>query len=222
MYRSIRLMVVILITALGQLQAEEESQPEQPAEQSPWEVEHSEEFSVAVPRGWRRFPLPAASRPLHLIGDGIGLPALDDTEQPLQAGFMVERFAATEEPAATGAKENLNGLKTSPLFEILGEPTVQEVKLSDGTPAALLTVEFLRKDKNRKSHFMKLFAKDQNSVGWVVTAFLVAGKDSQFATKHPEIPRRLKAQVLSFCFDKAKFSDAGVKAAHEPEKPKQD
>ena len=134
------------------------------------------------------------------------IPLVDETHAPIQMGMNVERFPRPTGTPEQGARRNLKAI---------GKGTVVAVTLSDGAKAALQTSRFY-KDGSRKSFYQKLFAADAKGVGWVVSAWVVTGKDSQFVDSHPEVGAWLKAHVLSFCFDARKFDEAAVRAAYEP------
>ncbi|MEX0716796.1 MAG: hypothetical protein WD066_09420 [Planctomycetaceae bacterium] len=151
--------------------------------------------------------------PLYRQGDGIGVPAVDETDAPLQIGMTVEKFR----PAKETIDEIANGLaeraKKVRRLELVGEETVEAVELSDGTAASLLTVEFI-KDGSRRSLQMKLVAKDPNGNVWIASGQLVGGKESKWPTADSDLADWLKAHLTSFCLDPEKFDAEKIQAAY--------
>jgi len=149
---------------------------------------------------------------LYLNADGIGAPAADQ-EGPIQVGFTVERYGTTREAAAAGAKRNQESATRNPRLKVIKAGKVEELKLSDGTEGAF-TRTLLLKEGSRLSLQMKLFAKDKDSRGWVVSAWIVTGKDSKFIENNPGLEQVLKAHMASLCFRPEKLSTDGVAKAH--------
>lgn len=138
----------------------------------------TKEFTLKVPSEWRKQEL-GGKFSLFLQGDGIQLPATDEGS-PLQAGLTVERYENIKESAVDGAKKLGEASKQAPRFKPLVEPTISQIKLSDGSDAALLTVQGI-KDGVRSSLQIKLLVKAKGDVGFVVSAFLVGGEKSKIA-----------------------------------------
>ena len=61
---------------------------------------------------------------------------------------------------------------------------------------------------------MKLFAKDRQSRGCVVSAWIVTGKNSKFIADSQLLARRLRAHMTSLCFDADKFQTKELQAAY--------
>lgn len=165
----------------------------------------TDEFAMIVPRGWRSFDmLLSAKNRLYLNGDGIGAPAIDETGSPVQMGLMVEKYPNTTDTVLRGIETLLANAERDPRLKLIGKGRIESLRLSDGTEAALLTTQFI-KSGSRRSLQMKLLAKDADSTGWVVSGFLVAGRNS--AIPKPDSPQAqtLRAHLMSFCFDAAKL-----------------
>jgi hypothetical protein len=202
----------LLIAAAAMAQAQTTTHPHEAS--PPWSVMHEKEFSIAVPSDWHKLEFPSFKTVLHLTGDGKGLPHLDETGSPLQTGMSIERFQNVRQTPEEGSAFMLRNLRADPNMEIIGEPKVESVQLSDGTHAVLQTTEFFRTDKHRRSYHMKLIAEDANKVGWVVVGWTVGGKESSMTEQKARHVQRLRAHLLSFCFDRARFTDAGVRAEY--------
>jgi len=179
----------------------------------PWEVVGTKEFTIAVPKGWRKLPELVLNNVVYLNGDGIGAPVVDETGNPIQIGMAVERYGKVKDSAVEGAKRNLGTLEYDPRLKVLSKNPPQPLKLSDGTDAAFNRV-LLIEDRSRKSLQMKLFAADSNSRGWVVSAWIVTGRDSQFIENNAPLENRLRAHVTSLCFDQSKFNTSALAAAY--------
>ena len=165
----------------------------------------TDEFAMIVPRGWRSLDmLISAKNRLYLNGDGIGAPAIDETGSPVQIGMMVERYPNTTDTVRRGAERLLANAKRNPRLKLIGKARIESLRLSDGTEAALLTTEFI-KSGSRRSLQMKLLAKDAASNGWVVSGFLVAGKNSNIPKPDSPQAQTLRAHLRTFCFKAAKL-----------------
>jgi len=165
-----------------------------------------EGFALVIPPGWRNITdLAFGNRKLYLNGDGIGPPAIDETGAPLQIGMTVEMWANTTDSLEKGLEDLISNAKRNRRLEFVGEAKVDSYRLTDGTNAALLTMGFI-KEGRRRSLQMKLLAKDSDSNGWIVSAFLVGGKDSTIPTADSTVAKLLRAHVTSFCFDPARLA----------------
>ncbi|MDK1031744.1 MAG: hypothetical protein QGD94_07040 [Planctomycetia bacterium] len=163
------------------------------------------EFALVIPRGWRNMKdLAFRNIVLYLNGDGIGAAALDETRSPLQIGMTVEKFPNTTDSLDEGIARLIVGAKRAPRVELIGDAHVESYILSDGTEARLLVTEFI-KERYRRSLQMKLIAKDRDSNGWVASAWIVGSKDSGVPSKGSTLAAKMRAHVVSFCFDKTKL-----------------
>lgn len=146
----------------------------------------AEGWAVAAPADWRS--LPRLCRPpmvLYLTGDGRGgLPRVDGTLSPLQAGLAVEIM--DEE---TGTPKELlaslvHELETSVQFRLRDKAITKDTVLKDGTPAMVLSAEFDRLDTGRLSFYRKVVCADKDGRLIVAGAWLICGKaSSRFAKK---------------------------------------
>jgi hypothetical protein len=189
------------------------------AENLPWQRVEGKGYAIYAPKGWRKMGFDMPNIPLYMNGDGIGAPAVDETGQPIQIGLDVERFRHQKGAAMDAAKRNLKNVDRNRRLQRIGKGSVTPLRLSDGTDAALLTVEFY-KDRTRRSCVQKVFALDRKSTGWVVTAWIVCGRDSRFVKACPWAATRLRAHITSLCFDARKLTDERLRAAYSlAEKP---
>jgi ankyrin repeat protein len=168
-----------------------------------WEIYGDEEFCLIIPRGWRQatsdIQLMHPNIQLYLSGDGIGVPPVDETGEPLQIGLSVEKtyVQGSLEERATNL---VNSFHVDPRLELFGKEHREWLELSDGTPALLLTTEFI-KDSYRHSIHMKMLLTDQYDISWVVGGWVVGGKESRVPTEESELTQWLRTYILSFCFD---------------------
>jgi hypothetical protein len=178
-----------------------------------WEKVSGDGYAIAVPAGWRTFDM---GGPMMLFrqGDGIGVPVVDETGAPIQIGLTVEKFVRTTDTLEEGAKKMARNAKNNPRLKLVGEEKTEPLKLADGTDAMLVTTRFI-KEQTRGSLQMKMVVKDQASNGWVVSGFLVSGKDSKVPVEGSPLAMWLRAHVVSFCFDGAKVDEGAMKRAYE-------
>jgi hypothetical protein len=181
---------------------------------SGWEAIAVGPGKLAIPKGWHNFRGIRPPMIIYRIGDGIGIPLVDETGAPLQMGMTVVKRLA----AKGSATEIMDGLveeaKQAPRLELVGEATVEDVTLADGTTAKLLTAEFI-KEGRRRSLQLKLVAKDGQGTAWIVSGFLVSGKESQWPKPGSKYAGWLRAHVASLSLDAEKFDSGPVDAAHK-------
>jgi len=182
-------------------------------EKQAWEVVKGEGFGIVAPAGWRNFE--AGGRyVLFRQGDGIGVPMVDENGAPVQVGLTVEKYSGQRGTVEEGIKSLAANARRNPRLVVVGEDVVEKVKLDDGTDAMLLITRFV-KDGTRGSLQMKMLAKDQAGNGWVVSAFVVAGKESKLPVAESGVGQWLRAHVASFCLDAAKVDAGKLKGAYE-------
>ena len=168
----------------------------------------AEGFALVVPHGWRSMNyLATGPRKLHLSGDGVAAPELDETGHPLRIGVVVEKGPQTSDTLAARADYLVRTARANPALRFVGEAQTDMVELSDGTEALLLTMELIKKGYLRSLQ-MRLLARDQASHGWTVRAFVTGGKDSAQPVADSDLGRIVRGHVTSFCFDPAKLAEA--------------
>lgn len=184
-----------------------------------WEVAAVGAARIAVPKGWRSLDNIRPNMPVYRQGDGIGVPATDETGAPLQIGLTVEKLPHLTESAEQIMRGLVKGAGQAPRLDLVGAPSVTPMKLSDGAEAMLMKAEFI-KEGSRRSLQIKLVAKDAGNIAWIVSGQLVGGKDSQWPTAGSGWARWLEAHVTSFCRDETKFDAGRVAAAYKERAPR--
>lgn len=179
-----------------------------------WSVVRTEDYAVAVPDGWHDVAPPADNVVLLRVGDGIGIPPIDEHGEPLQAGMIVERREGEFENAEQITNLLLSELTDDPAAELIGEPVRTEIALCDDTPAEFVAVAFNRPAERRKAVFTQVFAIDEAKDGWVASGYLVSGPDSAVTDMESLATTWLASHVLSFCPEPTNFDVAGVRAAY--------
>src|SRR5262249_32486129 len=107
----------------------------------------------------------------------------------------------------------------------VGKESIDTLKLADGNDAMFLTMEFI-KDKDRHSLQMKMLVKDKDANGWVISGFIVGGKDSKIPTLESDVSKWLRAHLESFVFDANKLDDKKLREMYDrrekaaPDNPK--
>ena len=152
--------------------------------------------------------------PLFRQGDGIGVPSVDETGAPLQIGLTVERFPAAEQSTETIGRELVKGATKDPRLEKVGKESVEAVKLFDQTEATLVTTEFI-KSGNRRSLQIKLIGKDAAGQIWIVSGFLVGGRDSKWPTPTSKLGAWLRAHVISLTLTSKDVDQKSLEAAYQ-------
>ena len=151
---------------------------------------------LAVPEGWGRFTaLEQGSRVVHLVGDGKGLPAVDERGGPLQVGLSIERFAG--DATVDARVESLTAeSKAAPGRTLVGQVETETVKLAGGADGRMMYVTF-DKGRGRKSFYEKLVVADPRGGTWVVTGWIVASADSTLPRRGSVLEKRLLPYVQS-------------------------
>ena len=162
----------------------------------PWEVAATGPASLAVPRGWRVLDGLRPNTVLFRQGDGIGIPAQDDTGEPLQAGLVLEQLTDAKGTLREVAADVIAGAKKDARLKPTADSTIEPMKLSDSTDAVVVTSVFL-KEGQRRSLQLKLIARGSDSRTWMVSGFLVGGKDSRWCTPGSEMAKWLRVHLTS-------------------------
>lgn len=204
--------VQLLLAVLALIAASPARAADKVAE-TPWEVVAVGPGKIAVPKGWRSFDNIRPRMVLYRSGDGIGVPALDETKAPLQIGLTVEQFPGAKEPIKNIMDSLVQQAKKAPRLELVGKESVEAIKLSDGSEALFLTAEFI-KEGHRRSLQMKMVVKDADSTAWIVSGHLVSGKASKWATPRSGLARWLRAHLTSLNWEEKKFDEAKLRAAY--------
>ena len=178
-----------------------------------WETASADPAKVAVPKGWRGFDGIKRTMPIYRQGDGIGVPAVDETGEPVQIGLTVEKFPPARESTETIAKELARSSTQNPQLEMVGKESVEAIKLSDQTAATLVTTEFI-KGGSRRSLQMKLIGKDGKGQIWIVSGFLVGGKDSKWPTPKSKPGTWLRAHLVSLTLTGKEIDRKSLEAAY--------
>jgi hypothetical protein len=151
--------------------------------------------------------------PIYRQGDGLGVPAVDETGAPLQIGLTVEKFPPAEESTETIAKELARSATKNPQLKMVGNESVEAVKLSDQTAATLVTTEFI-KGGDRRSLQMKLIGKDGKGQIWIVSGFMVGGKESKWPTPKSKLGVWLRAHLVSLTLTGKDIDQKNLEAAY--------
>jgi hypothetical protein len=154
-------------------------------------------FTLVAPKEWRSLELGfSLTRKLYLSGDGKGVSIFDEHGSPLQVGIMVEQFL-TRNSLDEFIASLVNAAKQSDSLKLDVEPTVEDIQLSNETPAKLLTTQFLKPTARRSLQF-KLCLKDRDANSWVVSAWIVAGEKSELPVPDSDLAKRLRSLLETF------------------------
>ena len=204
----------------------------EPAENPNWKVvkAYDSGFILVVPKDWPQLKLPGTMG-FSFKGDGLGVPAADQSGSPIQVSMMVDRTndESPDPPAVTAKKDQQKTVAMTqvagPAWQrdrprVISSDPIQKLKLSDGTEAAF-TRTLLVKEGSRRSLQLKMFAKDKKSRGVVVSATITTGMDTDFISKNKDLERKLKAHMITLCFDMEKLDTAALDKlyASKPSRP---
>jgi hypothetical protein len=186
----------------------------------PWEVASSGKVSVAVPKDWRSFDGIQPAMVIYRQGDGIGVPMVDETGAPLQIGITVEKFPPSEDSIEVIAKKTSEGALRDPRMQIAADDIVEPLTLSDQTKAVYLTKQLI-KSVHRRSLQMKLFTKDPEGNVWVVSGYIVGGKDSRTPTPKSPLALWLRAHLASATVTGKPIDSKPLQSAYRKPEPAQ-
>lgn len=190
----------------------------EPSKENRWEIISSGPVSVPIPKGWRNFDGMQPSLLIFRQGDGITFPMFDEAGQPLQMGITVEQFASTSDSTETIAKKTADGASHDPRLKPVGDDWLEPVVLSDQTKGTLLIKEFI-KSTHRRSLQMKLFIKDADAMPWVISGYIVGGKDSPLPTRNSRLAVWIRAHLLSAALTKKAVATKALDAAYDAINP---
>jgi hypothetical protein len=203
-------LLLVLANALG---IGDTAAPKSTTANVPWEVAAAGPASLAVPTGWRKLDGIRPNTLLFRQGDGIGIPAQDDTGEPLQAGLVLEQLADAKGSLREVAAGVIAGAKKDARLKLTADPTIEPVKLSDSTDAIVVTSVFL-KDGSRRSLQLKLIARGSDSRTWMVSGFLVGGKDSRWCAPGSELAKWLRVHLMSLRLTPGKVDEKPLREAY--------
>jgi hypothetical protein len=188
--------------------------PDGDANGEPWVVVKNADFAVAVPDGWEEVPPPDGHVQLMRVGDGVGIPPIDEFGQPLQAGIIVEKRQGDFADGSALADTLLAGLEGDESVELTAPPARSEMILCDGTPAEFVVVGFQRPGEQRKSLFTQVFA-GENGEGWIASGYLVSGPLSGVTEPDSLAATWMASHTMSFCPEPTAFDDSAVRVAYD-------
>lgn len=184
------------------------------ADDVPWDVAAVGEARIAVPEDWT--PLDNFPRHMPAYWQGGGF---DETKSPLQIGMTLEKFPMS----GSSLNKIMDGLvanaKSNPRLEMIGEPSIEKVTLSDAREAMLLTAEFI-KEGHRRSLQMKLVTKGADSTVWIASGFLVGSKESRWPSAESRLAQWVRAHVLTFTLDPQRVDSDALRSAYKEFAPK--
>ncbi|MCL2716764.1 MAG: hypothetical protein FWD68_19940, partial [Alphaproteobacteria bacterium] len=141
-----------------------------------------------------------------------GVPAVDETGEPLQIALIVEKASPSKDSLSELAETMIADAKLAPNLDLV-KNSRKSVKLADGTAAELISLEFI-KGGSRRSLQLKLISKSRVGVIWTVTGALVGGKASRLPSPESAIATWLTAHMTSLTFDPGDFDPAKMRAAY--------
>jgi len=155
-------------------------------------------------------------RPNMLVfrqGDGIGIPATDDTGAPLQAGLVLEQLPTAKGSLRDVANDVIAGAAKDPRLSPLAKPTIESVKLADGTDAVFVMAAF-NKEGSRRSLQLKLIARGADARTWMVSGFLVGGKGSRWCAPGSDLASWLRVHLMSLRLTPGGVDEKPLRAAY--------
>lgn len=179
-------------------------------------VHEGDGWVIAAPGNWSTFRPIRPPTMLYLIGDGReGIPLLDGTLSPLKAGLLVEVFPKGALTLKEHVAKDLKELNESGAFKPLQDPLQSDVKLSDGTQAILLDVEFVRVQNGRVSFQSRLYCADAKGRHILASSFVTCSRPGRQSVKAIALPDFLRSHVMSLALDPKKMDAAALRPAYE-------
>ena len=211
--RVINLQVLFVLIVLGTLVAARGQTKPYDDPDASWMVATGDGCAIAVPREWKSMDKFTPQVLLFRQSNGTdNIPTVDETGSTLQLQIIVEKIRMVPD-VQDSANVLASRLINEPHIDVLERPSGQECKLTDGTPAFLLSTELVKNGQHML--IMKLLAKNGPEEGFVVTATIAAGKDSPVASASSNLGKWLTVMLKSFVRDVSKFDPEKVKAAYK-------
>ncbi|MGH7176761.1 MAG: hypothetical protein ACREJC_05215, partial [Tepidisphaeraceae bacterium] len=168
-----------------------------------WELITGDGYAIGAPAGMQPVAnLPPGAVMLRQI-QSVSLPGWVNIDAPIQIILGIESFPQVRQTPEEGAASLSRAARSNVRAEFIGTDRSEAVKLSDGSSAQLLTIEFI--ERHRRTIQMKLFARGADGGGWVVTAFVVGHETNPLMTKDSMIVAWVANCMQSLCFNRARF-----------------
>ena len=157
------------------------------------------DYILAVPKEWKKIKV---FRHVAVFqGEGRGIAEIDETDSAIRSSLVLdstvgERKTPTLDEAC---QRDLKALQGDARVKVLNEGKAEKVALADGAEGLYVETLYVQ-DGNRRTLSQRLYAK-----GYCLHVDTSCGKDSKFLDANPELFRRLKAYIMSLCFDFSKF-----------------
>lgn len=184
-----------------------------PVRDHPWEIVTAGTLALAVPKGWRSFDGIQPAIVIYRQGDGIGVPLFDETEAPVQIGLTVERFPVSQKSLEVIAAETAKGAERDPRLKRVKKDQSESITLTDQTIGVFTTSEFI-KSSVRRSLQMKLFMKTADGSVWVVSGYIVGGKDSSWPAPGSSLGVWLRAHMVSVTLTGKEIDGPALESAY--------
>lgn len=208
---------VILIASIAEpLAGQEAPRATASADRPRPKIIRGEGWAIAAPDDWTRFNAVRAPVVLYLSGDGRkGVPLLDGTLAPVQAGLTVEKFPARAGVSAIEkAKQDFEALKNTTGFEIDGEPELTEIELADGTKAVRLIVTVAKTQRRRLSVYEKVYCGTSDHGQIIATSFVTCGLGGERFVNKVGLAGFVKKHAESIVLDASKVGLARLDDAY--------
>lgn len=185
-----------------------------PSQNTAWDIVTTGSVRLAIPKGWRNFDGMQPAMVIFRQGDGIGVPSFDETGSPLQIGITVERFPPSERSLDVIAAETAAGAERDPRLKRIKKDYMESLALSDRTAAVFTSSEFT-KSSMRRSLQMKLFTKVSDGTIWVVSGYIVGGKDSTLPARESAFALWLRAHMVSVTLTGKEIDARAIDTAYQ-------
>lgn len=173
-------------------------------------------WAIAAPDNWRPFDALRTPVVLYLSGDGQqGIPLFDGTLAVMIAGLQVEVFPKGELSLKEHVAKDVNELKASGAFELIGEPQLKDVTLADGTAATVLDAEFVRLQNGRVSMQCKVYCADAKGGHVVASSFVTCSRPGRQSAKALGITDLLRTNATSLVLNPEKLDASTLMTAYE-------
>jgi len=191
---------------------EQEGPPKPPDD---WKIMRSPQLTIAVPLDWQQVNTKGMGNAvLLLIGDGRGIPALDENSRPIHARFLLENLPKEKAAPKDAIIAMTRNIRTDPRFRVLTPPKIEEFTLADGTAAAYGELE-CSDDPNIAKLIQIVQAVDSKGLTWRAQTQISASADSKAARGDGYLGRWLRAHLRTMVFNGDKFSEDPLKPAYK-------
>jgi len=203
------LAFALALFLIGLTATAQESKPPAVDPDAPFEIASVEGAAIAVPRGWEN--LDKFTPSVLIFRKNKSNEAAAQTPSEPQIQIILEKIRI-HPPIEQAMGVVAQRILAEPATDMVSRPAGENIKLADGTPAMIMTIEVIREGKKRQL-ILKVLAKSDDKNGFIVTGTVSAPKESKIPTADSAETKWLRELVKSLVLNPEKLDTQKVKDA---------